>query len=303
MDSTLTPCASPNRDKGEENQDYLCRLEKSLEKCGLFSLKSNEPPSDDISNRMDEMEENDASLKLPKINSHGKVKLYKCKQCDHVSSTQYDQWEHNRIHIKKDKMLSCPTCPFITEYKHHLEYHLLKHVGSKPFQCTKCEYSCINKSHMKSHSNVYRYSCNDCSYDTKYCLSLKTHLRRFGHKPNVILDEDGNPCPDIIIDVHGTKPVPRIKNSTQNGRISSTPGRVAFRPKPAQWKSVSGVSLLRWFSQPSTFPTVNRRTDSCPFQRIDSFNFRFYRTRSRSQYFRSEKTGMQLFRRSTKKSP
>jgi hunchback-like protein len=232
MDSTLTPCASPNRDKGEENQDHLRRLEMSLEKCGLFPLKSNEAPIDDISNRMDEMEENDPSLKVPKINSHGKVKLYKCKQCDHVSSTQYDQWEHNKIHIKKEKMLSCPTCPFITEYKHHLEYHLLKHAGSKPFQCTKCEYSCINKSmlnsHMKSHSNVYRYSCNDCSYATKYCHSLKTHLRRYGHKPNVILDEDGNPCPDIIIDVHGTRRGPRIKTQPKMEETRPLPEGLPF---------------------------------------------------------------------------
>jgi hypothetical protein len=174
------------------------------------------------------MEENDPSLKVPKINSHGKVKLYKCKQCDHVSSTQYDQSEHNRIHIKKDKMLSCSTCPFITEYKHHLEYHLLKHVGSKPFQCNKCEYSCINKSHMKSHSNVYRYSCNDCSYATKYCHSLKNHLRRFGHKPNVILEEDGNPCPDIIIDVHGTKRVPRIKTQPKMEESRPLPEGLPF---------------------------------------------------------------------------
>ena len=76
---------------------------------------------------------------------------------------QEEYWKHARSHIKDDKCLQCPKCPFVTEYKHHLEYHLRNHFGSKPFKCTKCNYSCVNKSmlnsHMKSHTNVYQYRC------------------------------------------------------------------------------------------------------------------------------------------------
>ena len=32
-------------------------------------------------------------------------------------------------HIKPEKLLSCPKCIFVTEYKHHLEYHLRNHYG------------------------------------------------------------------------------------------------------------------------------------------------------------------------------
>ena len=78
-----------------------------------------------------------------------------------MSSSQEEYWKHSRLHIKDDKVLQCPKCPFVTEYKHHLEYHLRNHFGSKPFKCTKCNYSCVNKSmlnsHMKSHTNVYQY--------------------------------------------------------------------------------------------------------------------------------------------------
>lgn len=220
METTLTPCASPNQ-KPEENQDHLRRLEMSLEKSGLFSSKTSEHSVDELSGKSDNDAEDydEQSLRVPKVNSHGKIKTFKCKQCDFVAITKLEQWNHSKIHIREDKRLTCPKCPFITEYKHHLEYHLRNHAGSKPFQCNKCDYSCVNKSmlnsHMKSHSNVYRYSCRDCSYATKYCHSLKIHLRRYNHSPNVVLDEEGNPCPDIIIDVHGTRRGPKIKTMTK----------------------------------------------------------------------------------------
>ncbi|VDK84053.1 unnamed protein product [Dibothriocephalus latus] len=36
--------------------------------------------------------------------------------------------------------MDCPHCPFVTEYKHHLEYHIRNHLGSKPYKCSKCNY-------------------------------------------------------------------------------------------------------------------------------------------------------------------
>ena len=91
-----------------------------------------------------------------------KSKSHKCKhpECGFVAVSKSDFWEHSRQHIKAEKLLTCPHCPFVTEYKHHLEYHTRNHLNSKPFKCPKCSYSCVNKSmlnsHMKSHSNVYQ---------------------------------------------------------------------------------------------------------------------------------------------------
>ena len=94
-------------------------------------------------------------------------------QCEFVAVTKEDFWRHSKMHIKPEKMLNCPKCPFVTEYKHHLEYHLRNHFGSKPFKCPNCSYTCVNKSmlnsHMKSHTNIYQYRCADCNYATKYC--------------------------------------------------------------------------------------------------------------------------------------
>ena len=110
--------------------------------------------------------------------------------------SQEELWLHSRVHIRRDRMLSCPKCPFVTEFKHHLEYHLRNHVGSKPFRCTRCNYACVNRSmlnsHAKSHTNVYQYRCADCVYATKYCHSLKLHLRKHGHRPAAVLNSDGS---------------------------------------------------------------------------------------------------------------
>ncbi|XP_076361036.1 uncharacterized protein LOC143252578 [Tachypleus tridentatus] len=151
----------------------------------------------------------------------GKRRCYRCKQCEYISVIKTDFWEHIKTHIKTEKLLTCPKCPFATEYKHHLEYHLRNHFGSKPFKCPKCSYSCVNKSmlnsHMKSHSNIYQYRCADCSYVTKYCHSLKLHLRKYAHKPSLVLNVDGTLNTNSVIDVYGKKRGPRSKK--QNTEI------------------------------------------------------------------------------------
>uniref|UniRef100_A0A5K3ENR1 C2H2-type domain-containing protein n=1 Tax=Mesocestoides corti TaxID=53468 RepID=A0A5K3ENR1_MESCO len=53
----------------------------------------------------------------------GKLKFQRCKQCDYVAETKTDYWLHQRLHIKADRQLECTHCPFVTEYRHHLEYH------------------------------------------------------------------------------------------------------------------------------------------------------------------------------------
>ncbi|VDN59269.1 unnamed protein product [Dracunculus medinensis] len=126
--------------------------------------------------------------------SSNKPKTYTCKQCSHISTSKEEQWTHSRSHIPREKQLNCQMCGFVTEYKHHLEYHVRNHSGAKPFQCSKCSYQCVNKSmlnsHMKSHTNVYQYRCRDCAYATKYCHSLKLHLKKYNHTRKEITVED-----------------------------------------------------------------------------------------------------------------
>lgn len=120
-----------------------------------------------------------------------KQKPYTCHHCGHETDKKTDKWQHIRMHVKPEKLLTCDSCQFVTEYKHHLEYHKRNHSGFKPFKCESCDYRCVNKSmlksHLKSHSSHYPYECGDCKYATKYVHSLKTHLKKYSHQPTQLM--------------------------------------------------------------------------------------------------------------------
>nr|QRF78331.1 Hunchback [Owenia fusiformis] len=170
------------------------------------------------------------------VRTPGRPKVFRCKQCEFTSVDKIEFWEHSRKHIKADKVLQCPKCPFVTEYKHHLEYHLRNHFGSKPFKCPKCNYSCVNKSmlnsHLKSHSNVYQYRCADCTYATKYCHSLKLHLRKYNHKPATVLTTDGSLPMDGSGDFNlvAKRGPPRGPRGMKSGQESKTPPQMPIPP-------------------------------------------------------------------------
>ncbi|XP_062562550.1 protein hunchback [Armigeres subalbatus] len=253
VSSTLTPTHTPPMDVTPP---------KSPKESAETPEKEDEHGSD-CGESYDGSEDEDG-IRKPKINSHGKVKKFKCKQCDFVAVTKLSFWEHTRGHIKPEKMLTCPKCPFVTEYKHHLEYHLRNHQRSKPFQCPKCSYSCVNKSmlnsHMKSHSNVFQYRCADCNYATKYCHSLKLHLRKYTHKPGLVLNLDGTPNPLPIIDVYGTRRGPKTKaqkaqDLKSESRRSPLPAQTPLSPQSHQ--SIPNQST---FTPPSSQSTNLSRT-------------------------------------------
>ncbi|XP_045506489.1 protein hunchback-like [Colias croceus] len=210
-----TPPKSPRTPSSPERDDR--RAFERFHDSGFDGVGQNKNDGDDgrDGSGFEDDYDDEPGLRVPAVNSHGKVKTFKCKQCEFVAVTKLSFWEHSKEHIKPEKMLCCRKCPFVTEYKHHLEYHMRNHMGSKPFQCSQCSYSCVNKSmlnsHLKSHSNVYQYRCADCNYATKYCHSLKLHLRKYKHNPAMVLNLDGTPNPLPIIDVYGTRRGPKQK--------------------------------------------------------------------------------------------
>lgn len=190
-----------------------------------------------------------------------KPRNLKCRHCSFKAKNKLEFWEHGTMHIKPEKMLNCPKCSFVTEYKHHLEYHLRNHFGSKPFKCGKCSYSCVNKSmlnsHMKSHSTVYQYRCLDCSYATKYCHSLKLHLRKYAHKPAVVLNPDGTPNPLPIIDVYGTRRGPRPKKPKPDSQVMVPPlQQVLPPPAPPHQYVRSPQTLPPFYISPTVFGSM-----------------------------------------------
>ena len=81
----------------------------------------------------------------------GAPKFYACKQCGHVSKTKESKWNHARTHIPKHKQLTCTMCPFVTDLRHHLQYHITSHTQFKAFKCSECEYPCATKAMLVSH--------------------------------------------------------------------------------------------------------------------------------------------------------
>lgn len=218
-DSSITPPMDVTPPKSPSMMDQTPEKDEHHQFNGLDnrseSIESYDEESDDY--------EDDAMCvggdkNKKRKNSSNKPRQYKCKQCKQVFFSKAEFWEHTRSHIKPEKMLQCPKCAFVTEYKHHLEYHLRNHSRSKPFNCPHCNYSCVNKSmlnsHLKSHSTVLQYRCIDCNYATKYCHSLKLHLRKYNHKPDIVLNLDGTPNPLPIIDIYGTRRGPKSKSTT-----------------------------------------------------------------------------------------
>lgn len=299
--TTLTPCttpphegASPDGEKSPRGdttleledtaEDHLRRLQMAFERNGMLpspkeDLRDSAAEEDKSDYESEEVDEQ--GVRLPRVNCHGKVKTFKCKQCEFVAVTKLEFWEHSKGHIKAEKLLTCPKCPFVTEYKHHLEYHLRNHFGSKPYKCDKCNYSCVNKSmlnsHLKSHSNVYQYRCADCAYATKYCHSLKLHLRKYKHSPAMVLNADGTPNPLPIIDVYGTRRGPKQKKdlndslinpSSPTSNLNQTP---LFNPFLMNSPPSTGLPLpfpynhfLGAFSNPLLFPPMHSTNPVSP---------------------------------------
>ncbi|CRL08150.1 CLUMA_CG020864, isoform A [Clunio marinus] len=207
----VTPPKSPSQihqtpEKSGKNVTRLGRRSESIESYDDDSFSEDDESCEDLTNNK------------KRKSGNTKPRQYKCKQCKQLFFSKREFWDHTRTHIKPEKMLQCPKCAFVTEYKHHLEYHLRNHSRLKPFACPHCNYSCVNKSmlnsHLKSHSTVLQYRCLDCNYATKYCHSLKLHLRKYSHKPDIVLNLDGTPNPLPIIDVYGTRRGPKSKSTT-----------------------------------------------------------------------------------------
>lgn len=222
--------------------DYSSRTEGRL-KAHMKNYHSKTPPENWAGSRNSRKDVSGDSQPMNDGSTSKGNRLYPCRQCDFVGYKKNELWRHNKIHIKAEKQLQCEKCDFVTEYKHHYEYHVRNHFGSKPFKCSKCNYSCVNKSmlnsHSKSHSNIYQYRCANCSYATKYCHSLKLHLRKYEHTPATVLNSDGTPNPGPIIDIYGTRRGPRTKkrkseDDLENGSGSSVaPSQQTINYPPA----------------------------------------------------------------------
>ncbi|XP_055308317.1 gastrula zinc finger protein XlCGF57.1-like [Sitodiplosis mosellana] len=66
-----------------------------------------------------------------------------------------------------EKRHKCSLCYYTTDIKTHLNNHMLKHTGERPFPCSVCQKRFTRKqnlqSHMKTHVDEFLFSCAICS--------------------------------------------------------------------------------------------------------------------------------------------
>ncbi|XP_057337591.1 protein hunchback-like [Microplitis mediator] len=134
-----------------------------------------------------------------------KRKSVKCKKCQVPFDTEVELRTHQEeTHFNSEKNIRCPNenCAFVTDLKHHWEYHMKRHGGTKPFGCELCSYRCINKamlkSHMKKHSKIFQYHCSDCQVKSNFHHDFKKHLEATGHRQGPTFDENENPSHKLI---------------------------------------------------------------------------------------------------------
>ncbi|KAF2356752.1 Zinc finger C2H2-type, partial [Trinorchestia longiramus] len=198
-----------------------------------------------------------------------KSKKLVCKVCKDEASDEKEFYNHRRTHISPDKILECKFCPFVTQYKHHLDYHMKNHTGNKPFRCEKCEYSCVNKSmlnsHMKSHSNFYSYRCKDCNYEAKYMHALKCHCRKYRHDAMPVMNPDGTINPFPIVDVYGTRRGPKVKRDADGNIVLPAQYTAKIAMQPTKSDSVNSSVTAGGTMNTTTIASPSLAFSSTPF--------------------------------------
>lgn len=180
------------------------------------------------------------------------LEMKKCTFCDlQMAKGTQEYYAHLRTHLPEGFV--CIKCSFVAQHNHHLLFHWFSaHETYRPFKCSyrdeeknsNCKYRCISKSMLASHEKVhlqfYQYRCNTCDYKTRHKSSLKKHLESTNHVPQVVLNMDGTPNPDIIIDTNSRKRGPRQKKNVK------TPSRTAKSDDSnslSDYKSTTGCQL------------------------------------------------------------
>ncbi|XP_069482341.1 zinc finger protein 765-like isoform X2 [Ambystoma mexicanum] len=96
-------------------------------------------------------------------------------------SSQNGLIHHQRSDYRK-RPFHCTKCKKSFIQKRHLNRHLSIHTGERPYHCTECGKSFIQKQHFIGHQRVHTgerpYKCNQCdkSYTLKQCLII--HQRK-----------------------------------------------------------------------------------------------------------------------------
>ena len=111
------------------------------------------------------------------------LKSYKCnvKKCDFKSASEETVKAHTELHIG-EKLYNCIVCKSSFDKYEELEVHYLSmHTDEKPFECTKCEFTCKDKTTLECHMQIHTSGNNNkCPFCNSYFVDLKSLQQHIG---------------------------------------------------------------------------------------------------------------------------
>nr|XP_026692227.1 zinc finger protein 182 isoform X1 [Ciona intestinalis] len=112
---------------------------------------------------------------------------FKCSFCNKKCNSKFELDSHETLHIlqpidSNSICYKCLLCSYVTPHQEVslLKKHIMrKHVANETFQCTKCSYTCNEKSqlnlHMRKHSQEKPYLCQLCGFMCKWSSQMNLH--------------------------------------------------------------------------------------------------------------------------------
>ena len=93
--------------------------------------------------------------------------------------------------VESGKIHQCQYCPKSFKKKNDLKRHVDAHMQTKNFACARCDYRCVQKHALVSHTqrkhlnprpkpssySIGRHKCQFCTYATNNKTNLTTHSR------------------------------------------------------------------------------------------------------------------------------
>lgn len=163
------------------------------------------------------------STKL-KIKIHSKItyivirkkKNFVCQTCSYLFCSRGELTRHMKFNtdlrpfkcaekfFNRTPPHTCDICGYKSKYKSDLKNHLIRHVGTKTFECKHCSKTFFTITELTGHIRVYTgerpYKCDICSWSFAERSNLMKHiqLRIRKSKPSLLPTYECYICGDAV---------------------------------------------------------------------------------------------------------
>ncbi|XP_068999825.1 oocyte zinc finger protein XlCOF29 [Embiotoca jacksoni] len=121
------------------------------------------------------------------LQSHGKIKEFKCQDCGKIFLRKQNLNLHKRIH-SGEKPYHCDVCGKAFTQRQNLTVHKRSHTGERPFSCDLCGRPFQTRGHLKTHMKRFSgekpYSCDMCG--AFFCLNRLLIQHKMAHRAGIL---------------------------------------------------------------------------------------------------------------------